>query len=113
MKLSLGIFLFAAAQVIIWFQLNSQFVWEWWKGKALLSVGLFAIPSSLLLYYATTVTVSETKELWAARLIAFGASYLTFPLMTWYFMNESMFTPKTLTCTALAFLIVGIQILWR
>lgn len=113
MKIALGIFLFAMAQVVIWFQLNSQFVWEWWKDKPLLSVGLFAIPSSLLLWYATSVTVAETKELWAARLIAFGASYLTFPLMTWVFAGESMFTTKTMICTFLAFTIVGVQILWR
>ena len=113
MKIALGIFLFALAQVVIWFQLNSQFVWDWWKGKALLSVGLFAIPSSLLLWYATSVTVAETKELWAARLIAFGASYLTFPLMTWAIAGESMFTAKTMICTVLAFMIVGVQVLWR
>jgi len=40
-------------------------------------------------------------------------SYLTFPLLTWYFLHESMFTAKTMVCVGLAFVIALIQLLWR
>ncbi len=59
------------------------------------------------------MVVGEMNELWGPRLLIFGMSYLTFPLLTWYYMNESMFTPKTLVCVILSFAIVAIQLLWR
>ena len=57
--------------------------------------------------------VGEMNELWGQRYLIFGMSYLTFPILTWHFMNESMFTTKTLLCTFLAFVIVGIQFFWK
>jgi hypothetical protein len=63
--------------------------------------------------YGTKFIVEVTDELWAARLAGFGASYLCFPLMTWYYMDESMFTSKTMLCVFLAFLILLVQLFWK
>jgi hypothetical protein len=38
---------------------------------------------------------------------------LTFPFLTWYFLNESMFTTKTMLCVLLSAIIVGIQLFWK
>jgi hypothetical protein len=46
-------------------------------------------------------------------LLGFGVSYFTFPFLTWWLLNESMFTTKTMLCVALSFIIVAIQLFWR
>ena len=88
-------FLFALGQTLGWFQLNAQFVWDWWKDKPILSATLFSIPTGICFWYGITM------------------SYLTFPVLTWYFLNESMFTAKTMVCVFLSFLIVSVQLFWR
>jgi hypothetical protein len=40
-------------------------------------------------------------------------SYLTFPLLTWWLLNESMFTMKTMLCVTLSFMIIAIQLGWK
>jgi hypothetical protein len=46
-------------------------------------------------------------------LLGFGVSYLTFPILTYLILKESMFTPKTMACVFLSFCIIGIQIFWK
>ena len=111
--LILGTGLFLLGQGLVWFQTNSQLVWDWWKDKPLIAAAVFSLPISLAFWYATKYVYEATGELWTARYIAFGVSYITFPLLTHYFLNESMFTPKTLVCTGLAVLIMGIQFYWK
>lgn len=40
-KLLLALLLFAVGQTMGWFQLNSQFVWDWWKDKPLVAACVF------------------------------------------------------------------------
>ena len=48
------IFLFVVANIIIWYQLNSQLVWEWAKGtKSMWIMSLLGVPISLLFWLAT------------------------------------------------------------
>jgi hypothetical protein len=108
-----GMLAFFVAQLCVWFQSNSQLVWEWWKDKPLTSAAIFAIPVSLCFWYGTRFIYDSTGQLWTARLIGFGMSYLTFPILTHYLLGESMFTAKTLISTALAVCIIAIQILWK
>jgi hypothetical protein len=106
-----GALLFICAHIVSWFQLNIQFINDWWKGKALLSVIVFGIPCGLLFWYGWRMTTdSMGKSLWAARFLSFGLSYLTFPILTHYFMGESMFTSKTLICVFLSVMIIFVQI---
>ena len=108
-----GILLFVVGHIFAWYAFNSQFVWDWAKEHFWLPVLLFSLPMGLGFLYATKVAVAATDELWAARMMGFGSSYLAFPLMTWYYMNESMFTPKTMICVGLAVMIMGIQLFWK
>ena len=105
--------LFAVAQTLVWFQLYSQYVWGWWENKAIHAALLFGIPASLCFWYGTRLAVDATAEAWSARLLGFGISYLTFPVLTWWLHNESMFTTKTMLCVLLSFMIVGIQLFWK
>ena len=112
-KFFLGFGLYVLGHIFAWFQLNSQFIWDWWQDRPMTAVLIFAVPVGLSFWFATHNMYEAMNELWGPRLVAFGASYLVFPILTWYFANESMFTPKTLTCIFLSFLIVTIQLFWK
>ena len=103
----------ATGQALVWFQLYSHYVWRWWENKALLAAVVYGLPASLCFWYGVKYAVDATSEAWAARMLGFGMSYLTFPVLTWWLLNESMFTTKTMLCIILSCAIVGIQLFWR
>jgi hypothetical protein len=105
--------LFATGQTLAWFQINSQFVWEWWKHHPVAAVFLYGIPTGFCFYYGVRMAYEEMGQVWGPRFLIFSMSYLTFPLLTWHFLGESMFTTKTMICVALSMLIVAVQLLWR
>ena len=112
-KLLLACVLFAIGQTMGWFQLNSQFVWDWWKDKPILATVLFSIPTGICFWYGVKIAYEEMGQVWGPRFLIFSMSYFTFPILTWWLLNESMFTAKTLVCVGLAFAIALIQLLWR
>ena len=112
-RLLYGTLLFITGQALAWFQLNSQFVWSWWQDKPLLAVATYSIPVGLCFWYGTRFVMAASGELWTARFLAFTASYISFPLLTWWLMGESPFTAKTVICSILAFAIIIIQVFWR
>ena len=111
--LLLGTLLFLTGQTLVWFQTNSQLVWDWWKDKPFMAALVFSLPIALAFWYGTKHIYEATGELWTARYVAFGISYITFPFLTQYFLGESMLTAKTLVCTGLAIIIVCIQFFWK
>ena len=113
MGVLIGILLFAAGNVISWFQFNAQFVWPWWRERPLTSQFLFAIPMGLFFWYAIRFVVEETGELWTSKLIGFGVGNVIFAIMTFALMRESIFTAKTMACLLLSSIIIGIQIFWK
>ena len=92
-----------------WFAGNAQFVWEYWKDKAILSTLIFGTPAGLFFWYGTKFAYEHIESLWSVRFLAAALSYLVFPILTWYFMEESMFTLKTMICIFLAWLILAVQ----
>jgi len=112
-NIAVGLSLFIVGQTMVWFQSNSQLVWNWWKDKPLISAFIFSIPISLAFWYGTRHIFTATNQLWTARFLGFGASYLTFPFLTYWLLGESMLTSKTIICTFLAFIIIAIQIFWE
>jgi hypothetical protein len=109
----IGMCLLAIGHVLGWYTHNLQFVYDFWKDKPVLANVVFGVPCGLVFWYATKYMMAGTGELWSVRFIAFSLSYLTFPLMTWYYLNESMFTTKTIICTILAFMIILTQVIMR
>ena len=105
--------LFAFAQTMVWFQLYSQYIWKWWENKPFVAAVIFGIPASVCFWYGTRIAVDATNEAWASRMLGFGMSYVTFPLLTWWLLHESMFTTKTMICVFLSFVIVGVQLFWK
>jgi len=103
--------LFLLNNVLIWYQLNSQLVWDWAKGtKSMWIMSLMGIPISLLFWYATKIGYEGFGNLWAVRFMGFATSMLTFPVMTWLYLGETI-TLKTLVTILLAFIIMLLQLL--
>ena len=107
--LTIGIFLLN--NILIWYQLNSQLVWDWAKGtKSMWIMSLLGIPISLLFWYATKIGYIGFGNLWAMRFMGFATSMLTFPIMTWLHLGEAI-TLKTLVTILLAIIIMILQLL--
>ena len=105
------IFLFVIANIIIWYQLNSQLVWEWAKGtKSMWIMSLLGIPISLLLCYCTKIGYTVFGNLWAVRFMGFATSMLVFPIMTYFYLGEPM-TLKVIVTLILAIIIMLLQLL--
>ena len=106
--LTIGIFLLN--NVLIWYQLNSQLVWEWAKGyKSMLLMSLLGVPISILFWYATKWGYIGFGKQWAVRFMGFATSMLTFPIMTYFYLGEPM-SLKTLLTLGLAIIIMIIQL---
>jgi hypothetical protein len=108
----LGIFLFFFGQTMGWFQLNAQYVSEWWRDKPLHAALILGVPTSISFWYAWGIIVAETGSVWTARFIGSSTGLLIFPVMTWFLLGESMFTAKTIVCLSLSVLIIIIQLVW-
>ena len=100
------------SQLIIWFQINGQFVWpSFTKNELLLS--LIGAPISYMLIKATKYGwIAFDGILWPQRLIAFATGIILFSLCTWAFLGEGIST-KTSICLILSITIVLIQVFWR
>lgn len=110
MKLWLGILLVFFAQVIGFFQLNAQYLSDWWKDRPVSAALVLGVPCSLFFWYSWRLIVDETGSAWTGRFIGSSMGYIIFPILTWYLLGETMFTPKTMICFSLALLIIFIQL---
>jgi len=110
-----GLSLMLVMHTCIWFSTNLQLMNNpEWKERSLTIAICLAIPISLLAFYSTRHLYDALNgTAWGVRLTAFGMSYVTFPILTWLLLHESMFTPKTMTCILLSLIIVLIQVFWR
>ena len=107
----LSIVLFLFTNIIIWYQLNSQLVWEWAKGsKSMWLMALLGIPISLSLWLCTKWGYLGFGNLWAVRFMGFAASMITFPIMTYFYLGEPM-TLKVILTLGLAIIIMLIQLI--
>ena len=76
------ILIFLVNNIIIWYQLNSQLVWEWAKGtKSMWMMALLGIPISLMFWYATKIGYEGFGTLWSVRFMGFATSMLTFHML--------------------------------
>ena len=110
MKILLACFLYACGHIISWLLNHSQFVWDWWSDKQFITCLVYSIPASMLFWHGTKYAYEGLGQAWSARLLAFGISYLIFPILTFLLLGESMLTIKTMSCIALSIAIVCIQI---
>ena len=103
--------IFFLTNIIIWYQLNSQLVWDWAKtSKAMWFSALLGIPISLLFWYCTKIGYEAFGNLWSIRFMGFATSMLTFPVLTYFYLGEVV-TLKTLITIILAIIIMLMQLI--
>ena len=84
----LTILIFFLNNIVIWYQLNSQLVWDFWKSwKGIVIMLLMGIPISGLFYIATKLGYQGFGSLWPVRLTAFSIGMITFPIMTYLIID--------------------------
>ena len=107
-----GTLLFLLGQVLVWYQINGQFLSEWIKSHPL-TMSLMGVPISLVYIYATKDLVNAFEgDLWPQRLIGFSMGMIAFAFLTWIHFHQAI-TLKTAVTLALATAIVVIQIIWK
>ena len=95
------------AQIIIWFQLNGQIKWEWFKDNYFL-MSLLGVPISYALLYTTKFGFQGFGELWPIRLLGFAVGMVSFPIITYLILGEGI-TIKTGVSILLAIVIMILQ----
>jgi len=102
-----GIGFFLLAHIIVFFQLNGQFKWDWFKEHEWV-MAIIGIPISFLYLWGTKYTVQGLDGLlWPTRFIGFGIGMIIYALGVSYFFNEGM-NAKTFISLGLAVLLVCI-----
>ena len=93
--------------IVIWFQLNAQLKWEWFKDHYWL-MSLLGVPISYALLYSTKYGYMGFGELWPIRLIGFAVGMMTFPIITYMVLGEGI-TLKT----AISIILAGVIMLFQ
>ena len=112
MRLILGLLFFLGAHLVTWFQLNGQFIWNWFE-KNTFFLAVCGIPISYLYIYATKYTVQQFDgTMWPTRFIGFGVGILVYALFVGIFFKEGI-TLKTVTSLLLSLSLIFIQVFWK
>ena len=112
-KLLAGVGLFLLGQILIWYQTNGQFKWEWCAKNPFAMALIFSIPISFAFIVATKYVVGYFDgQLWPGRFIGFATGIMSFAILTSFYMNEGI-NAKTAISLVLATALVAIQILWK
>jgi multidrug transporter EmrE-like cation transporter len=112
MKILLGIFFQLIAQATTFMQLQGRLKYDIMKNNTW-AVVLMGIPISFMYMLSVKYFVEAFDgQLWPSRLIGFGIGVFVFSIMSSMLFKEP-FTPKTIVCLGLGFLIVALQIFWK
>ena len=105
------ILIFFMNNIMIWYQLNGQLVWDFWKTwKGITLSLLMGIPITALFWWATKIGYDGFGNLWAVRLMGFATSMISFPIMTWLYLGEVV-SLKTIISIVLAIAIMLLQLI--
>ena len=96
-------------QIVIWFQLNAQVKWDWFKDNYLL-LSILGMPISYALLLSTKYGFQGFGELWPIRLMGFAVGIMSFPIITYLVLGEGI-TLKTGISLILAAVILLLQLI--
>jgi len=103
--------LFIVNNIVIWFQLNGQLVWGFWKSPKGIALSLLlGIPITAGFWLCTKWGYIGFGNLWSVRFMGFATSMMSFPILTYYFLGEPM-TLKVIVTLMLAIIIMIIQVI--
>ena len=111
-NLFLAILLGTTAQVLVYFQLQMQFISAWAKQHPYV-MAFLGIPASIMFIISTKKFYDFYEgQVWPGRLIGFSISITVFAILSKLVLGEQL-TTKTLICVLLALLIILIQTLFK
>ena len=111
-SLLLGIGCFIVGHFLVWFQLNGQFLWKWFRENTLI-VASAGVVISLFYIWGTKFTVAAMGGLlWPARFIGFGVGMVIYASMVSYHFGEGI-NPKTWLSLGLCLILISIQVFWK
>mgnify|MGYP003112753119 FL=1 len=111
-KLATGIFWFILGHIFVFFQLNGQFKWEWFRKNEFI-VAAAGLIISFFYIWGTKYTVEAFNGLlWPARFVGFSIGMVIYALGVSYFFKEGI-TNKTLVSLILCLILVLVQVLWK
>jgi len=112
MHLLLFFGIFILLNFLTWISTNYQLMEDASHKKAMIACLVLSIPISILAFHGTRIGYNHFGSAWSVRLAAFGISYSVFPFMTYFFLRETPFSFKTMTCILLSVTIICIQVFW-
>jgi len=111
--LIIGISLYFLAQIMVWFQTNSQFIWPWAKNNPLIISMVFGGFTTYIFILGTKFVAAHYGGLvWPGRFIGFSAGMLVFAALTWFILGEAI-NLKTIISLILTTLLILIQLFWK
>jgi hypothetical protein len=111
-KLFIGIGWFLLGHIFVFFQLNGQFKWDWFKNNEII-VAAAGLIISFFYIWGTKYTVQGFDGLlWPARFVGFSIGMVVYALGVSYFFKEGI-TNKTFVSLALCVVLLAIQVLWK
>ena len=111
-SLLIGIFWFILGHIAVFFQLNGQFKWDWFKNNEFILAACGLIISFFYIW-GTKYTVEAFEGLlWPARFIGFGIGMFVYALGVSFLFKEGI-TSKTFISLFLCVILISIQILWK
>lgn len=108
----LAVFWFVIAHIAVWFQLNGQFLWPWFKKNEWV-VALSGAIISFFYIWGTKYGVNGFGGLfWPTRFVGFSIGILIYGIFVSIFFNEGI-NLKTLVSLILCVALISIQVLWK
>jgi|TARA_B110000908_G_C10204083_1_gene426810 hypothetical protein len=111
-KFLIGSAWFILAHIAVFFQLNGQFKWEWFKNNEFWVAAAGLIISYFYIWGTKYTVAGFNGLLWPARFIGFGIGMIIYALGVSYFFKEGI-TNKTLVSLFLCLILILVQILWK
>tara|TARA_B110001454_G_scaffold186030_1_gene182569 strand:+ start:206 stop:550 length:345 start_codon:yes stop_codon:yes gene_type:complete len=112
-KLLASVILFLIGQVLIWFQVNGQFLWKWFAQNPLFLSLVGGTTISYAFIYGTKFAYEHFDGLlWPGRFLGFALGISSYAILTWLFMGEGI-SVKTFTSLILAIGIICVQLFWK
>jgi H+/Cl- antiporter ClcA len=108
----IGAGLYLVGQLLIYYQLNGQFLWDSFKRNPWI-VSLLGLPISYIFIVATNYAVEGFGgSMWPNRFMGFTTGILVYAWGTSFYFNQPI-DIKTAVSLTLAVLIICIQVFWK
>ena len=88
--LLLGVTYFLIGHVLVWFQLNGQFLWKWFRDNEFLVAAAGFIISFFFIWGTKHTVDAMDGLLWPGRFIGFSVGMLQYALFVNYYFSEGM-----------------------